>query len=51
LDISDEESIKRAVELITNEGRGLYGLINNAGIAMPPQALVEVENKWIKKNV
>jgi NAD(P)-dependent dehydrogenase (short-subunit alcohol dehydrogenase family) len=33
LDVTKPEDIKAAVEAITKAGRGLYGLVNNAGIA------------------
>jgi NAD(P)-dependent dehydrogenase (short-subunit alcohol dehydrogenase family) len=33
LDVTKPEDIKSAVETITEAGRGLYGLVNNAGIA------------------
>jgi len=34
LDVTVQEEIDAAVETITNEGRGLYGLVNNAGVAV-----------------
>jgi NAD(P)-dependent dehydrogenase (short-subunit alcohol dehydrogenase family) len=33
LDVTDQAQIDAAVKTITDEGRGLYGLINNAGVA------------------
>jgi len=33
LDVTKQEEIDAAVELISKEGRGLYALINNAGVA------------------
>ena len=33
LDVTVQDDIDAAVELVRNEGRGLYGLINNAGVA------------------
>lgn len=33
LDVTKQEEIDAVVELITKEGRGLYALINNAGVA------------------
>ena len=33
LDVTNEDQIKTAVQIIKKEGRGLYGLVNNAGIA------------------
>ena len=32
LDVTVQEEIDAAVELVRNEGRGLYGLVNNAGV-------------------
>ncbi len=32
LDVTREESIRRSIRAIQNEGQGLYGLVNNAGI-------------------
>lgn len=34
LDVTKQDEIDAAVELITKEGRGLYGLVNNAGVAV-----------------
>lgn len=34
LDVTKQDEIDAAVDLITKEGRGLYGLINNAGVAV-----------------
>ena len=34
LDVTNDEQVKQAIETITKEGRGLYGLVNNAGIAV-----------------
>jgi NAD(P)-dependent dehydrogenase (short-subunit alcohol dehydrogenase family) len=33
LDVTDEDQIKAVVEEITKEGGGLYGVVNNAGVA------------------
>ena len=33
LDVTRQEDIDAAVDTITKAGRGLYGLVNNAGIA------------------
>jgi NAD(P)-dependent dehydrogenase (short-subunit alcohol dehydrogenase family) len=33
LDVTNPQDINAAVETITNAGRGLYGLVNNAGVA------------------
>jgi NADP-dependent 3-hydroxy acid dehydrogenase YdfG len=32
LDVTDSKDISAAVEIITKAGRGLYGLVNNAGV-------------------
>jgi len=42
LDVTIQEDIDAAVETISNEGRGLYGLVNNAGVAILAP-LIEVE--------
>jgi len=42
LDVTIQEDIDAAVETITNEDRGLYGLVNNAGVAILAP-LIEVE--------
>jgi len=42
LDVTIQEDIDAAVETITKEGRGLYGLVNNAGVAILAP-LIEVE--------
>ena len=42
LDVTVQEEIDAAVETITNQGRGLYGLVNNAGVAILAP-LIEVE--------
>jgi NAD(P)-dependent dehydrogenase (short-subunit alcohol dehydrogenase family) len=34
LDVTKQDDIDAAVELIRNEGRGLWGLVNNAGVAV-----------------
>jgi len=34
LDVTEQAQIDAAVKTITDEGRGLYGLINNAGVAV-----------------
>lgn len=33
LDVTDQNEVEAAVETITKAGRGLYGLVNNAGVA------------------
>jgi NAD(P)-dependent dehydrogenase (short-subunit alcohol dehydrogenase family) len=42
LDVTIQQDIDAAVETITGEGRGLYGLVNNAGVAILAP-LIEVE--------
>ncbi len=42
LDVTVQEDIDTAVKTITEEGRGLYGLVNNAGVAIVAP-LIEVE--------
>ncbi len=42
LDVTIQEEIDAAVATITKEGRGLYGLVNNAGVAIVAP-LIEVE--------
>ncbi len=42
LDVTIQEEIDAAVETITQAGRGLYGLVNNAGVAIVGP-LIEVE--------
>lgn len=44
LDVTIQEDIDAAVETIRAEGRGLYGLINNAGVAIL-DPLIEVEEE------
>ena len=34
LDVTSQEDIDAAVETVKQEGKGLYGLINNAGVAV-----------------
>jgi NAD(P)-dependent dehydrogenase (short-subunit alcohol dehydrogenase family) len=34
LDVTDSKDIAAAVEIITKAGRGLYGLVNNAGVGI-----------------
>ena len=34
LDVTEQEEIDAAVKTITNAGRGLYGLVNNAGVVV-----------------
>ena len=42
LDVTDADDIKAAITQVEKGGRGLYGVVNNAGVAMM-QPLVEVE--------
>ena len=44
LDVTIQEEIDAAVETITREGRGLYGLINNAGVSVSGP-LIEIEEE------
>ncbi len=44
LDVTFQEEIDAAVETITNAGRGLYGLINNAGVAVIAP-LIEIDEE------
>ena len=49
LDVTVQEDIDSAVRTIRSEGRGLYALINNAGVLITgPSAEVELEKvKWL----
>ena len=42
LDVTIQEEIDAAVETITREGRGLYGLVNNAGVSVSGP-LIEID--------
>ena len=42
LDVNKQEQIDAAVKTITEAGRGLYGLVNNAGVVVV-QPLIEIE--------
>ena len=44
LDVNKQEQIDAAVTTISEAGRGLYGLVNNAGVAVV-QPLIEIEEK------
>lgn len=44
LDVNKWDEINAAVETIKNEGRGLYGLVNNAGVAILAP-LIEVDEE------
>jgi len=49
LDVTDQAQIDAAVTTITEAGRGLYGLINNAGVAIvyPLAAVPMNELEWL----
>ena len=49
LDVTDQEQINAAVVTITEAGRGLHGLINNAGVAVvyPLASVPMSEFKWL----
>jgi NAD(P)-dependent dehydrogenase (short-subunit alcohol dehydrogenase family) len=52
LDVNVQEEIDAAVELIRREGRGLYGLVNNAGVAViAPLIEVNEEDMFFQMNV
>ncbi len=52
LDVNVQEDIDAAVQLITDEGRGLYGLVNNAGVGvLGPLIEVDEEDMWFQMNV
>jgi NAD(P)-dependent dehydrogenase (short-subunit alcohol dehydrogenase family) len=52
LDVNVQEDIDAAVELIANEGRGLYGLVNNAGVGvLGPLIEISEEDLWFQINV
>ena len=52
LDVNVQEEIDAAVELIRNQGRGLYGLVNNAGVAViAPLIEVDEEDMLFQMNV
>jgi len=44
LDVNKQDQIDAAVNTITEAGRGLYGLVNNAGVAVV-QPLIEIEEQ------
>lgn len=44
LDVNNWDDINAAVEVVRKEGHGLYGLVNNAGVAINAP-LIEVEEK------
>mgnify|MGYP002624054185 CR=1 FL=1 len=52
LDVTIQEEIDAAVETIRAEGRGLYGLINNAGVAvLDPLIEVDEEDMFFQLDV
>ena len=52
LDVNIQEDIDAAVALVRREGRGLYGLVNNAGVGViAPLIEVEEEDLWFQMNV
>lgn len=52
LDVTAREEIDAAVAWVEAQGRGLYGLINNAGVAVV-EPLVEIseDDMWFQQNV
>jgi NAD(P)-dependent dehydrogenase (short-subunit alcohol dehydrogenase family) len=52
LDVNVQDDIDAAVETVRAGGRGLYGLVNNAGVAViAPLIEVEEEDLWFQMNV
>lgn len=52
LDVTKQDEIAAAVETIKKEGRGLYGLINNAGVAVvAPLIEVDEEDMYFQQEV
>jgi NAD(P)-dependent dehydrogenase (short-subunit alcohol dehydrogenase family) len=52
LDVNVQAEIDAAVELVTREGRGLYGLVNNAGVGvLGPLIEVDEEDMQFQMNV
>jgi len=52
LDVTIQEEIDAAVETVSNAGRGLYGLINNAGVAViGPMIEVDEEDMQFQMDV
>jgi NAD(P)-dependent dehydrogenase (short-subunit alcohol dehydrogenase family) len=52
LDVTNQEEIDAAVALIAKEGRGLYGLVNNAGVAVvAPMIEVSEEDMQFQMDV
>jgi len=44
LDVTDQDEVDAAVEVVSAAGRGLYGLVNNAGVAVIAP-LIEVDER------
>jgi NAD(P)-dependent dehydrogenase (short-subunit alcohol dehydrogenase family) len=44
LDVNKQDQIDAAVKIVSEAGRGLYGLVNNAGVAVV-QPLIEIEEE------
>jgi NAD(P)-dependent dehydrogenase (short-subunit alcohol dehydrogenase family) len=52
LDVNVQDEIDAAVETVRAGGRGLYGLVNNAGVGViAPLIEVEEEDLWFQMNV
>ena len=52
LDVNVQEEIDAAVELVRREGRGLYGLVNNAGVAViAPLIEIDEDDLFFQMNV
>lgn len=52
LDVNKPEQIKAAVDTITQAGRGLYGLVNNAGVVvLKPLVEIDEEDFHFQMNV
>jgi NAD(P)-dependent dehydrogenase (short-subunit alcohol dehydrogenase family) len=50
LDITDDESIRRLVELVKGEQKGVDALINNAGLNVDAQYSLENAELTLKTN-
>ena len=48
LDVTVQDEIDAAVTMISAEGRGLYGLVNNAGVAVVGPLIETDEEGWTK---
>jgi NAD(P)-dependent dehydrogenase (short-subunit alcohol dehydrogenase family) len=52
LDVNVQDDIDAAVDFVRSEGRGLYGLVNNAGVGViAPLIEVDEEDLWFQMNV